>query len=386
MENTFRDEIMDYIFSTYGDKIFEYLGTKDVSFSFFANSEDYSKNSYKKTGRIHPSNSEGWNVTVFQDYSISDLSNFITDYNECEVENTEQTVCKKFVKIVTPFTHARSYDFVIVKTEEAEEVLKLLDESKRVKNFKLNDIPIIGIDFSELKKHTVDFLLNEEFRSFCNKHFIPLKRAIILEGKPGCGKTLSLKYLKSIAIKNDINFRIFDGVEDFQKNKDEFYEEGKHIFVFEDFDAALLDRKETNETPNQILSKVLNVLDGVNEINDVVSIFTTNHIQKFDDAFLRPGRIEKVITYSLPDEANKRKFIEAYLPDDAQFHEHIVTFLEGASANVSYAMLKGICDDINIYRFNGVTINKELVDRVLNEKLKGSNKGTEVLESSRYII
>ena len=392
MENKFFDEVLDFLFETYGTNIYDYLGTTDVAFSFFANSEDYSTNSYKKLGAIKTNRyimkdeKKEWKATIFQDYSISDLNNFITDYNECIVENTEKTVSKKFIKVVTPFTHARSYDFIIVKTEEAEEVFKLLDEAKRIKNFKLNDIPIIGIDFSELKKHTVDFLLNEEFRAFCNKHYIPLKRAIVLEGQPGCGKTLSLKYLKSMAIKNDINFRIFDGIEDFQKNKDEFYEDGKHIFVFEDFDAALLDRKETGETPNQILAKVLNILDGVNEINDVVSIFTTNHINKFDDAFLRPGRIEKVITYELPNEANKRKFIEAYLPDDSEFYDHIITFLEGASANVSYAMLKGICDDININRFSGVAIDKQLVDKVLKEKLKGANKGSEVSDSSKYVL
>jgi len=43
------------------------------------------------------------------------------------------------------------------------------------------------------------------------------------------------------------------------------------------------------------LECVLNTMDGVKELKDAMVIFTTNHIEDIDPAFIRPGRIDKII-------------------------------------------------------------------------------------------
>ena len=43
------------------------------------------------------------------------------------------------------------------------------------------------------------------------------------------------------------------------------------------------------------LECILNTMDGVKELKDAMVIFTTNHIEDIDPAFIRPGRIDKII-------------------------------------------------------------------------------------------
>jgi chaperone BCS1 len=43
------------------------------------------------------------------------------------------------------------------------------------------------------------------------------------------------------------------------------------------------------------LDCVLNVMDGIIELHGAMIIFTTNHLEKIDPAFTRPGRIDKIV-------------------------------------------------------------------------------------------
>jgi len=55
----------------------------------------------------------------------------------------------------------------------------------------------------------------------------------------------------------------------------------------------------TKKTVDELtLECVLNTLDGIMELHDAMMIFTTNHIENIDEAFLRPGRIDKIVHLS----------------------------------------------------------------------------------------
>lgn len=47
------------------------------------------------------------------------------------------------------------------------------------------------------------------------------------------------------------------------------------------------------------LECILNTMDGVKELKDAMVIFTTNHLDDIDPAFMRPGRIDKIIQLTL---------------------------------------------------------------------------------------
>jgi hypothetical protein len=65
-------------------------------------------------------------------------------------------------------------------------------------------------------------------------------------------------------------------------------------YTFKENAASLFAKK-----PDQItLSNVLNLLDGVFEINGPIIILSTNHPEKLDPALIRPGRVDLCLTFS----------------------------------------------------------------------------------------
>lgn len=367
-----KQDEMDFIVENYGEQIEKFIGTKELAVTFYTDSEYYVDEI--STGDFSLKYKD-FSISFYQDYSFEDK--VIRDLNFCTIGG------EKFVKIVTPFTRPESYDFIVTAKKDVEKIVKLL-KNKEDENKRSNiDFPIIGLDFTELKKNSIDFLLNDDFREYCKKKNIKLKRGIVLEGKPGTGKTLSIQWLKQEANKNNINVTSFKNIDEFIHGESEYYNDSKNIFVFEDFDAALMDRKETGETPNQVLAMVLNTLDGIDKIEDVVSVFTTNKISMFDDAFLRPGRIDKVITYSLPTKEQMLEFFQAYIPEESNHFEEMIHLIDNLDGDIPFATLKGICDEINIWKFGEEDIDFETIEIIVKDKIRRKNN---LKEKNSYIL
>ena len=369
------DEIIEQVFNNYGKKIKEYLGTANVVITFSSYVENYVHTFEKVDTNIPIKTSDGeFTFTIYQDYTSAKGENhFVTDLNLCTIKGL------RLVKVVTPFTAERSYDFIVVPADKAKETLEAIAEEQRVKNFRFDEtLPVIGLSFDELKRYTIDFLLDEDFRAFCTKNRIRHKQGLVFEGHPGTGKSMSLKWLKNQCLKHDIGFRVFTDMQDFEERKQEFFKEGPQIFVFEEFDAALRERKDAAfRDPNAVLSHMLNLLDGIDEINNVVTIFTTNHVETFDRAMMRPGRIDKVFTFELPTLEQRGDFLKAYIAEE-EFVKSITTIIENKAKNkehkISYALLKGICDEFHIHQFHHKAITPEELENIVSEKLLSSNK------------
>jgi len=58
------------------------------------------------------------------------------------------------------------------------------------------------------------------------------------------------------------------------------------------------------------LECVLNLLDGIVELHDAMFIFTTNHLENIDPAFLRPGRIDYILEFKKASAKTVREMVE----------------------------------------------------------------------------
>lgn len=175
-----------------------------------------------------------------------------------------------------------------------------------------------------------NFLNSKEFYT---KYAIPYKRNYLLYGKPGTGKS---SLIHAIASELDmdittINLRDFRSAGDLSGMISRATEQ-RSLIVFEDIDAqtylfnareegslapdgqspkhsmpteiemeaeassALIDadyaRPARLDEQQLTLSDILNIFDGLLAVENSICIFTTNHINKLDPAFLRDGRMD----------------------------------------------------------------------------------------------
>lgn len=118
------------------------------------------------------------------------------------------------------------------------------------------------------------------------KHGIPLKRGILLAGPYGTGKSMTAGVASKIAVDNGWTFILLNKVEGLRAGL-EFAKRYEPAVLFaEDIDRIIEDRDdEAND--------LLNTIDGVlSKDAKVITVVTTNHIEKINKAMLRPGRLD----------------------------------------------------------------------------------------------
>lgn len=226
---------------------------------------------------------------------------------------------------------------------------KLYENIKNVSEIYENKISIL-YDYSLIKRekrrlNTIYINNNngqkllQDVKSFINgkdnyiKNNILYKRNYLLYGKPGTGKSSLI-----LALASELNYKVriinlssIRGVSDLLYN---LKNPENTFFVFEDIDAMtnILDNRENNDSEiitinnkdTLTLSDILNILDGLYTSEGAICIFTTNHIEKLDSAFLRDGRMDYKLELTDLDNETANKMILDKLHISNSFHNEFI--------------------------------------------------------------
>ncbi len=136
-------------------------------------------------------------------------------------------------------------------------------------------------------------------------------RGILLYGPPGTGKT---QLAKAVATESESNFIYVKGPEliskwvgDSEKGIRRVFEKARQaaptIIFFDELDSiAHLRGYDTSGGADRVVNQLLTEMDGLQELNGVVVIAATNRVDIIDPGLLRPGRFDKIISTTIPNE------------------------------------------------------------------------------------
>jgi len=180
--------------------------------------------------------------------------------------------------------------------------------------FNIQDVPCKPVILDNAKQarfdHIRDVILNWDKLSPGER-----KLGLILHGRTGGGKTSSITRLLQTVAGHCTVFFVNNMPASFLSQIYPWIEKvGPNIIVYEDMDGIQVRRDSPSFEGGDLrfISLLLDVLDGDKEY-DVITIATTNHPDRFDDAMVRPGRLGMCIEYAPPDDDLKLQIIEFYL-------------------------------------------------------------------------
>ncbi|RDL42320.1 Uncharacterized protein BP5553_02299 [Venustampulla echinocandica] len=129
---------------------------------------------------------------------------------------------------------------------------------------------------------------------------IPYRRGYLLYGPPGSGKS---SFIQALAGELDFGVAIINlserGITDDKLAHLMTRLPPRSILLLEDADAAFMNRKQVEADgysgATVTFSGLLNALDGVAAGEERIAFLTTNHIDRLDEALIRPGRVDMTV-------------------------------------------------------------------------------------------
>ena len=252
-------------------------------------------------------------------------------------------------------------------------------------------VPLMSYEFNTTS--SFDNFFSEESTLVQNdlKHFLEDKEAyrrsgrpwtytVLNEGPPGVGKT---KLVKAIAAQTGYTLLVVNlaHIQSVQMLYELFHTStlagelvphDKRIYYLPELDTQLVELIKTREAPvvpvqgaaaipkqpsttlitaipdtKRIgLGEILNVLDGVPERYGHIVILDTNHLKELDPALIRPGRIDRILSWKKMSSASVRRFLENYysepVPSGAKIPDRAFSAAELQSLVAQHGSIKEV--------------------------------------------
>ena len=211
------------------------------------------------------------------------------------------------------------------------------------------------------KDNIVDDIINfNKSEELYNKYGRPYKRNYLLYGPPGTGKSSMIIAVASYMNLNIYKINLTKGLDDSDLMNAISKIPINGLLVFEDVDSLFNERESTESNKTFItFSSLLNILDGFISKTKLITMMTTNHKNKLDDAFLRPGRIDVLVEFKYSDTEQITEICNNFINDDEIKNNFISTIKD--IKTTSSALTKFLFENIKIKQVNNIN-DKKYID------------------------
>lgn len=222
---------------------------------------------------------------------------------------------------------------------------------------------------------------------------IPLKRAVLLEGPNGTGKTLAGDLTAQHCEANGWTFILVRSGEDQFTALQTARMYAPAVVFIEDLDTIASVDKDRDH-----LSRVLDALDNAqSKGGEVMAVFTTNFPEKLDKGAIRAGRIDAVIHVGVLDGPRYEQLIRAVIPQNlldksvefdkvvAEFDGFLPAFAtEAAQRAVRYSIARNMGTPDTITTADLINAAKSEADhiRLMDEAQHGGTRDMNALENA----
>ena len=285
-----------------------------------------------KEGRLSILKIHTRGMPLNKDVSLNELASLTHGFVGADLEalakESAMNVLRKFLpelKLEEEEIPQEVLEKLIIKQEDFTDALKVVRPSAmrevlvETPNVGWNDIG--GLD--NIKRELIEAVewpmkYHENFK----KIGIRPSKGILLYGPPGTGKTL---LAKAVAKESEANFIYVKGpsllsmwVGESEKAVRKIFERARQvapcIVFFDEVDSLAGKRglEAGTKVTERVLNQLLAEMDGLEDLNDVLVIAATNRPDLLDTALLRPGRFDKILLVSTPEEKGRLNILKIH--------------------------------------------------------------------------
>jgi transitional endoplasmic reticulum ATPase len=201
-------------------------------------------------------------------------------------------------------------------------------------------------------------------------------KGILLYGAPGTGKTL---LAKAVATESEANFISVKGPEflskwvgESEKAVRETFRKAKQsapcIIFFDEIDSITPTRGTGSDShvTERVISQMLSEIDGLEELHNITIIAASNRPDIIDPALLRPGRLDRLVYVTPPDDKSRYEIFKIHLAGRPLGNDVDLEKLSEDTESFTGADIASVCNEatmlaIREYVNSGSSVDEESI-------------------------